>query len=219
MKECSFETRYEALEVIKAIPTTLFVGLMKEETEVYPKLLEEAGATVTIEKSDMKEHATTITQEFLDQLHGKEPNTDDYYEFISTEKSPAEETLKEKEAPAEEAAEEAPDEEAPVEEPNIDDKGWTTFNEFKSTVNPPVTDFPEITKYDVWIKSVYNNKVCNAIINITNWDAPVAGKFLLDLEDYGDAKKLVEEIDIDEAERIKNKLEKAGARVTVESHI
>jgi len=213
MKECSFETRYEALEVIKAIPTTLFVGLMKEETEVYPKLLEEAGATVTIEKSDMKEHATTITQEFLDQLHGKEPNADDYYEFISTENPPAEETLKEKEAPVEEAAEEAPDEEAPVEEPNIDDKGWTTFNEFKSTENPPAT-----IKYDVWITSAYNNKICNAIMDITNWDAWVAGKFLLDLEDYGDAKKLVEEIDIDEAERIKNKLEEAGARITVESH-
>ena len=202
LTECFFETMEEALEVIQAIPTTLFVGLMKEEAKVYPKLLEEAGATVTIEKSDMKEHATTITQEFLDQLHGKEPNADNYYEFISTENPP------EEEAPVEEAVEEAP-----VEEVILDDKGWTTFNEFKSTENPPAT-----IKYDVWITSAYNNKICNAIMDITNWDAWVAGKFLLDLEDYGDAKKLVEEIDIDEAERIKNKLEEAGARITVESH-
>ena len=137
-------------------------------------------------------HASTTTFE-LDQLDGEEPNADDYYEFMSTENPPVDK--------------------APVEEPNIDDKGWTTFNEFTSTENPPAT-----TKYDVWITSAYNNKICDAIIDITNWDAWVAGKFLLDLENYGDAKKLVEEIDIDEAERIKNKLEEAGARVTVESH-
>ena len=193
MKECFFETRYEALEVIYAIPTTLFVGFTKEEAEYYQKSLEKAGATVTIEESDMKEHATTTTFEYLDQLDGEEPNADDYYEFMSTENPPVDK--------------------APVEEPNIDDKGWTTFNEFTSTENPPAT-----TKYDVWITSAYNNKICDAIIDITNWDAWVAGKFLLDLENYGDAKKLVEEIDIDEAERIKNKLEEAGARVTVESH-
>ena len=143
-------------------------------------------------------HATTTTFEYLDQLDGEEPNADDYYEFMSTENPPVDK--------------------APVEEPNIDDKGWTTFNEFKSTENPPATDSPATTKYDVWITSAYNNKICDAIIDITNWDAWVAGKFLLDLENYGDAKKLVEEIDIDEAERIKNKLEEAGARVTVESH-
>ena len=111
------------------------------------------------------------------------------------------------------STENPPVDKASVEEAIIDDKGWTTFNEFKSTENPPAT-----IKYDVWITSAYNNKICNAIIDITNWDAWVAGKFLLDLENYGDAKKLVEEIDIDEAERIKNKLEEAGARVTVESH-
>ena len=193
MKECFFETRYEALEVIYAIPTTLFVGFTKEEAEYYQKSLEKAGATVTIEESDMKEHATTTTFEYLDQLDGEEPNADDYYEFMSTENPPTEE--------------------APVEEPILDDKGWTTFNEFKSTENPPAT-----IKYDVWITSAYNDKLCDEIIDITNWDVWVAGKFLLDLEDYGDAKKLVEEIDIDEAERIKNKLEEAGARVTVESH-
>jgi ribosomal protein L7/L12 len=210
MTECSFETMEEALEVIYAIPTTLFVGLTKEEAEYYQKSLEEAGATVTIEKSDMKEHATTITQEFLDQLDGEEPNADDYYKFMSTENSPAEE------APV--AEEEAEEEEAPVEEPILDDKGWTTFNEFKSTENPPATDSSATTKYDVWITSAYNDKICDAIIDITNWDAWVAGKFLLDLEDYGDAIKLVEDVDIDEAERIKNKLEEAGARVTLESH-
>ena len=142
-------------------------------------------------------HASTTTFE-LDQLDGEEPNADDYYEFMSTENPPVDK--------------------APVEEPNIDDKGWTTFNEFTSTEKPPATDSPATTKYDVWITSAYNNKICDAIIDITNWDAWVAGKFLLDLENYGDAKKLVEEIDIDEAERIKNKLEEAGARVTVESH-
>ena len=197
MTECSFETMEEALEVIHAIPTTLFVGLTKEEAEYYQKSLEEAGSTVTIEKSDMKEHATTTTFEYLDQLDGEEPNADDYYEFTSTENPPVDK--------------------APVEEPNIDE-GWTTFNEFTSTENPPATDSPATTKYDVWITSAYNDKICDAIIDITNWDAWVAGKFLLDLENYGDAKKLVEEIDIDEAERIKNKLEEAGARITVESH-
>ena len=152
-------------------------------------------------------HATTTTFE-LDQLDGEEPNADDYYEFMSTENPPTEE------APVEEE-----EEEAPVEEPILDDKGWTTFNEFTSTEKPPATDSPATTKYDVWITSAYNDKLCDEIIDITNWDVWVAGKFLLDLEDYGDAIKLVEEVDIDDAERIKNKLEEAGARVTVESHI
>ena len=161
-------------------------------------------------------HATTTTFEYLDQLDGEEPNADDYDEFMSTENPPSEEAPVEEE---EEKEEEEEEEEAPVEEPILDDKGWTTFNEFKSTENSPATDSPATTKYDVWITSAYNDKVCKEIIDITNWDVWVAGKFLLDLEDYGDAKKLVEEIDIDEAERIKNKLEEAGARVTVESHI
>ena len=106
-----------------------------------------------------------------------------------------------------------------LEEAIVDDKGWATFNEFTSTGDSPSRDSPATIKYDVWITSNYNDKVCNEIIDITNWDAWVAGKFLLDLEDYGDAKKLVEEVDIDDAERIKNKLEQAGAKVTIKSNI
>ena len=158
-------------------------------------------------------HASTTTFE-LDQFDGEEPNADDYYEFTSTENPPVDKTPVEKALAEESPVEDEEEEESPVEEPILDDKGWKTFNEFTSTENPPAT-----TKYDVWITSAYNDKVCNTIIDITNWDAPVAGKFLLDLEDYGDAKKLIEEVDIDEAERIKNKLEEAGVRVTVKSHI
>jgi len=208
MTECSFETMEEALEIIYAIPTTLFVGLTKEEAEYYQKMLEETGATVTIEKSNMEEHATTATFEYLDQLDGEEPNADNYYEFTTTENSPAEESL----------VEEANEEDL-SKSPNLDDKGWETFNDFMSTENSPEKDSPATTKYDVWIKSVYNDKVCNVIIDITNWDAWVAGKFLLDIETSGETRKLIEEVNIDDAETIKNKLEKAGARVTIESHI
>ena len=207
MSECFFETWEESLEVVHAIPTKLFVGLMKEEAEHYQKLLVKAGAKVTVEESDKEDHATSIANEFLDQLDGKEPNADNYYEFISTESLPAEEDL------VEEAEEDL------VEEAIVDDKGWATFNEFTSTGDSPTRDSPATIKYDVWITSAYNDKVCNEIIDITNWDSWVAGKFLLDLEDYGDAKKLVEEVDIDDAERIKNKLEEAGAKVTIKSKI
>ena len=207
MAECFFETMEESFEVVHAIPTKLFVGLMKEEAEHYQKLLVKAGAKVTVEESDMEEHATLIANEYLDQLDGKEPNADNYDEFISTENTPVEEDL------VEEAEEDL------VEEAILDDKGWATFNEFTSTGDSPTSDSPATIKYDVWITSAYNDKVCNEIIDITNWDAWVAGKFLLDLEDYGDAKKLVEEVDIDDAERIKNKLEQAGAKVTIKSNI
>jgi hypothetical protein len=207
MAECFFETMEESFEVVHAIPTKLFVGLMKEEAEHYQKLLVKAGAKVTVEESDMEEHATLIANEYLDQLDGKEPNADNYDEFISTENTPVEEDL------VEEAEEDL------VEEAILDDKGWATFNEFTSTGDSPTSDSPATIKYDVWITSNYNDKVCNEIIDITNWDAWVAGKFLLDLEDYGDAKKLVEEVDIDDAERIKNKLEQAGAKVTIKSNI
>jgi len=222
MAECFFETWEESLEVVHAIPTKLFLGLMKEEAEHYQKLLVKAGAKVTIEESDMEVHATSIENEYLDQLDGKEPNADNYYEFISTENLPAEEDLVEevKEDLVEEVKEDLLEEvkEDLVEEAIVDDKGWATFNEFTSTGDSPARNSPATIKYDVWITSAYNDKVCNEIIDITNWDAWVAGKFLLDLEDYGDAKKLVEDVDIDDAERIKNKLEEAGALITVKSH-
>ena len=44
-------------------------------------------------------------------------------------------------------------------------------------------------RYDVWITGTYNDKVCNEIIKITKWDAWVAGKFLLELENDGDCKE------------------------------
>jgi len=84
--------------------------------------------------------------------------------------------------------------------------------------NPQAAESFEV-KYDVWISSKYNEKVCNEIIKITKWETWVAGKFLLELEKYGNSMKLVEEVDMNNADRIKNSLEKAGAKVTIKSSI
>jgi len=99
-----------------------------------------------------------------------------------------------------------------------DDRGWEAYNSFLSTDSYSEASKLEVT-YDVWITSKYNEKVCNEIIKITKWDAWDAGKFLLKLENYGTSMKLVEEVDINDAERIKNSLEQVGVRVTVKSNI
>ena len=105
-----------------------------------------------------------------------------------------------------------------VEDTISDDKGWEAYDNFISTdSSPDVTEFE--ARYDVWITSTYNDKVCNEIIKITKWDSWVAGKFLLELENYGDARKLVEMVSLDEAEKIKNMLEHTGAKIRIEYKI
>ena len=122
----------------------------------------------------------------------------------------------------EEAPEEALDKKAleavDSKEVTSDDRGWEAYNSFLSTdTNSETSEFE--VKYDVWITSKYNEKVCNEIIKITKWDTWVAGKFLLELENYGNSMKLVEKVDINSAERIKNSLEQVGAKVSVKSNI
>ena len=108
--------------------------------------------------------------------------------------------------------------EAIVKETILDVKGWEAYDNFISTDrSPDVTKFE--ARYDVWITSTYNDKVCDEIIKITKWDSWVAGKFLLELENYGDARKLVEMVSIDEAEKIKNLLEHTGAKIRIEYKI
>ena len=99
-----------------------------------------------------------------------------------------------------------------------DDRAWEAYNSFLSTDAISETSEFEV-KYDVWITSKYNEKVCNEIIKITKWDTWVAGKFLLELENYGNSMKLVEKVDINSAEKIKNSLEQVGAKVSVKSNI
>ena len=104
----------------------------------------------------------------------------------------------------------------PIEEQALDDKGWEAYDSFLSNDSNSEASKFEV-RYDVWITGQYNEKVCNEIIKITKWDAWVAGKFLLELENDSNSKKLVEEVDLNNAERIKNSLEQLGAIVTIKS--
>ena len=124
-----------------------------------------------------------------------------------------EETLDE---PIEEQAldEETLDE--PIEDQALDDKGWEAYDSFLSNDSNSEASKFEV-RYDVWVTGKYNEKICNEIIKITKWDAWVAGKFLLELENDGNSKKLIEEVDLNNAERIKNSLEQLGAIVTIKS--
>ena len=104
----------------------------------------------------------------------------------------------------------------PIEEQALDDKGWEAYDSFLSNDSNSEASKFEV-RYDVWVTSKYNEKICNEIIKITKWDAWVAGKFLLELENDGNSKKLIEEVDLNNAERIKNSLEQLGAIVTIKS--
>ena len=104
----------------------------------------------------------------------------------------------------------------PIEEQALDDKGWEAYDSFLSNDSNSEASKFEV-RYDVWVTGKYNEKICNEIIKITKWDAWVAGKFLLELENDGNSKKLIEEVDLNNAERIKNSLEQLGAIVTIKS--
>jgi len=132
---------------------------------------------------------------------------------------PIEEQALDEETLDEPIEEQALDEETldePIEDQALDDKGWEAYDSFLSNDSNSEASKFEV-RYDVWVTGKYNEKICNEIIKITKWDAWVAGKFLLELENDGNSKKLIEEVDLNNAERIKNSLEQLGAIVTIKS--
>jgi hypothetical protein len=203
MTECFFEKK-EALKLVHSIPTKLFESLTLAEGDYYKKLLEKAGAKVSVQESDIEEHFTTITEKYTDQLDNAEANEDNYQEFFSTQSSPIKDT-KINESVAEDYVGE-----------KIDTEAWEAFNKLKSTQNLPESSEILELRCTVWIKGSYSDKLCNEIIKITQWDSWVAGKFLLDLEESSEPFKLLDNIGSVEADQIRSILEDLGATITIE---